>query len=59
LRIVGLDDGRAIRNARRRYGAGLGAALQVIAATLWQREVREYQDEEHDGQPSMQVAPHH
>jgi len=59
LRVVRRDKGRAFRNACRRYGAGLGAALQVIAAALRQREIREDQDEEQDGQPAMQVAPLH
>ena len=59
LRGIRLDEDRAFRHAHRRYGSGLGAAFQVIAAALRQREVRENQDEEQDGQPAMQVASLH
>lgn len=41
LRVVRLDKGRVFRDARGRYGVGTGSTIQVIAATLRQREVCE------------------
>jgi hypothetical protein len=59
LRVVRLYDVSVIRNANRRYCADLGAALQVVAATLRKREIREDQNEKQDDQPTMQVASAH